>query len=112
MGEKCKITLDIYEGSIVPILWNFPKSEIQSLQEEGVEILNLNGSYLVYVKEYSKSEQVERLGDKGLARKFHQGYSLKSFFISFPHYVGLVEALSLEKVKPFLSEDELNVLLV
>mmetsp|Transcript_13418 Transcript_13418/g.16690 ORF Transcript_13418/g.16690 Transcript_13418/m.16690 type:complete len:118 (+) Transcript_13418:291-644(+) len=111
MGHKNKkiITLENFEGSIVPILAGFSPDDFEELREKGVEIADFSkGRKLVYLKEYSKEEQVANLGgEKELAEKFHSGFSLVSFFAEFKDLRLLVDRSSVNNVAAFLLPEEL-----
>jgi hypothetical protein len=53
------IKLEVYEGSVVPMIEGMAEVELETLRSKGAELLSLeDGRVLVYIKEYSAEEEV------------------------------------------------------
>eukprot|EP00039_Didymoeca_costata_P023871 m.8566 g.8566 ORF g.8566 m.8566 type:complete len:116 (-) comp3923_c0_seq1:409-756(-) len=113
MSKQAMLT--VYEGALVPVLRGLTDIDRQYLMENGVELLSCSGSEgpgvcagdsIVYIKEYTESEQNAQDGGLG----FHRGFSLVTFFSTFLEWKKALKQDSVAKHAHFLEENALALL--
>jgi hypothetical protein len=101
-----KILFEIYEDSIVPVIYSKNSDTLTQLNEHltnnSVEVIKRKCSLLIYTKLYTDKEMNDMK-----AGSFHPGFNIKTFFEKFPDLIKYIDLDSYSKIKDFLSENEI-----
>ena len=98
--------LQLHDGnSIVPVVTAISAKDLNLLRTHNVEILSddTNGSHIIYTKQYTPEEQL-----KQNVSNFHNGYSILTFFQTFPTFQ--IEAATLQEFEAFLDDATVQLL--
>ena len=103
------IKLEEYNGCIVPIIYSDDTNTLNELdsvlRNNGVELIYNTNSLLIYTKLYSKEEMKSMK-----VESFHPGYSISTFFNTFPWLKEFINKSNYEEMKLFLScEDYIDI---